>query len=255
MKRYLPILSLALFVLSSCGGSKPAQTGATPIEQRLAEGKKAFAEEKWLDAISAFDDVRLQGPASQYAAEAIFLEGMARYYSETFISAAVDFRSVRRNYPGSEFAARAQFMVGESYYKLSPRPELDQTYSQYAITEYQTFLREYSTAPKQLLDSAEMRIGELRNKMAQKILLSAELYLKMLDTRSALQYFGRTVDSYYDTPSAVESQLRIAEVQFGRKKMKEAQEALSDFDNKFLSASTQEQRTRALQLRQQLSMK
>jgi outer membrane protein assembly factor BamD len=255
VKRYLSILGFFLIVLAGCGGGKPTSNLSSSIEQRFSDGKKAYEEKNWLEAISAFDDVRLQGPASKYAAEATFLEGMSRYYSETYISAAVDFRSVRRTYPSSDFAPRSQFMIAESYYQLSPRAELDQNYTQYAINEYQTFLREYSNAKKELLDSAEMRIAELRNKLGQKILLSAELYLKLLDNKSAIQYFGRVVETYYDTPSAVESQLRIAEVQYDRKKMKEAQEALGTFDEKFLGNSTKEQRERALKLRQQLTLK
>src|SRR5204863_1340327 len=132
----------------------------------FAEGKKAYDKEDWLEAIRIFDEIRLQAPTSSYAVEATYLEAMSRYKAETFISAAVDFRAVRRNYPSSALAPRAQFMVGESYYQLSPRPELDQQYSQYAINEYQTFLRDYSGTERSLSDSAQMRIAELRNKLA-----------------------------------------------------------------------------------------
>ncbi len=254
--QYLIIVSLFAALLGSCGGSKPSQTaGSTPIEQRLAEGKKQYQDEKWLEAIAIFDEIRLQAPSSDYAAEATFLEGMARYNSGTYISAVVDFRTLRRNYPSSPLAPRAQYMIASSYDQLSPRAELDQTYTQSAINEYQTFLRDYSTAPKSLLDSAETRISDLRNKQALKILLSAELYIKLLDNKSALQYFGRVIDNYYDTPSAIEAQLRIAEVQFGRKKNKEAQDAILAFDERFLSTATPAQRQRALALRQQLSLK
>lgn len=230
-------------------------TGANQFEERFKQGKAAYTKEDYLSAQTIFDEVRLQAPTSEFAAEAAFLEGMSRYYSGTYISAAVDFRAVRRNFPTSPFADRSQFMVAESYYALSPRPELDQTYTQYAINEYQSFLRDCPNAGKALADSAEMRITELRNKQALKLLLSAELYIKLVDRKSAVQYFSRIVDGYYDTPSAVEAELRIAEVQYSRKKNKEAQDALEAFDTKFLSNSTQAQRQRALKLRQVLSEK
>jgi TolA-binding protein len=88
-----------------------------------------------------------------------------------------------------------------------------------------------------------------------KLLLAAELYIKLIDRKSAIQYFERVVDNFYDTPAAVESELRIAEVQYGRKKMKEAMQALESFDTKYLSNSSQDQRQRAMRLRQQLSEK
>jgi outer membrane protein assembly factor BamD len=242
--------------LSSCGGSKPAVQGDPKnyIENRFAEGKAAYAKEDWLEAIRIFDEVRLQAPTSTYAIEATYLEAMARYNAGTFISAAVDFRAVRRNYPTATLAARAQFMVGESYNQLSPRAELDQTYSQYAINEYQTFLRDYSS-DKVLADSAQMRIAEIRNKMGQKVLLSGELYLKLSSRNAAIQLFNRVVDNFYDTPSAIEAQLRIAEVQYERKKMKEAQDAVLVFEEKFFTNATPAQRERARNIKQSLSLR
>ena len=246
------------FGVNSCGPSKPTaqQIAANNIlETRFNEGKKAYEKEDWLEAIRIFDEIRLQAPTSDYAVNATFLEGMARYNSGTYISAAVDFRAVRRNYPTSSLAPRAQFMVGESYNMLSPRPELDQTYSQYAINEYQTFLRDYSNTYKPLVDSAQMRITDIRNKMAKKILLSAELYIKLSSNNSAIVFFNRVVDNYYDTPSAIEAQLRIAEVQYGRKKMKEAQDAVLVFEEKFFANATPAQRARAHSIKQSLSLK
>jgi outer membrane assembly lipoprotein YfiO len=245
------------FLLNSCGGSKPAvqPIGSNMLESHFAEGKTAYQKEDWLEAIRIFDEIRLQAPTSDFAVNATFLEGMARFNSGTYISAAVDFRAVRRNYPSSPLAARSQFMVGESYNMLSPRPELDQTYSQYAINEYQTFLRDYSNSDKPLADSAQMRITEIRNKMAKKILLSAELYLKLSSKNSAITFFNRVVDSYYDTPSAIEAQLRIAEVQYDRKKMKEAQDAVLVFEEKFFTNATPDQRERARKIKQSLSLK
>ena len=242
--------------LTSCGSGKTVSlaTGPNAIEMRFAEGKAAYAKEEWLEAIRIFDEIRLQAPTSNFAIEATFLEGMARYNAGTYISAAVDFRAVRRNYPSSPLAVRAQFMVGESYYMLSPRPELDQTYSQYAMNEYQTFMRDYSNSEKSLADSAQMRISELRNKLGQKYLQSAELYIKLSDNKAAIQGYGRVVENYYDTPAAIEAQLRIAEVQYGRKKMKEAQDAVLAFEEKFFTNATPSQRARARNIKQSLSL-
>jgi outer membrane protein assembly factor BamD len=248
-------LILACFgcIFISCGGSKPTAmpaTGANAIEQRFEQGKAAYDKEDWLEAIHIFDEVRLQAPTSNFAIDATFLEGMSRYRAGTYISAAVDFRSVRRNYPTSPLAPRAQFMVAESYYMLSPQAELDQNYSTFALNEYQTFLRDYSN-DKNLADSAQMRITEIRNKLGLKYLLSAELYLKLSDTKAAISGFNRVVETYYDTPSAIEAELRIAEVQYGRKKMREAQDAIQIFEDKFFKDATPAQRNRALAIKRQ----
>ncbi len=139
-------------------------------------------------------------------------------------------------------------MVGESYFQLSPRPELDQSYTALALGEYQTFLRDFPNAPATLLDSAKDRIVEIRNKLAQKYYLAATLYDKLDDPKSALVYYGRILDQYYDLPQAAESELRIAEINLDRKKMDEVRKALDAFDTKYLSTATTDQRDRALKL-------
>ena len=214
------------------------------------------AKEDYVEAIRLFEEVRLQAPASPIAAEATYLEAMSRYNQDMFAGSAVDFRAVRRNYPNSPFAAQAQYMVGESYYQISPRPELDQSYSLLALTEFQNYLHDFpaaaTSANASLADSAQIRIIELRRKLAQKYFLSAQLYDKLEDPKSAAVYYQRVLDNYYDTPPAAESQLRLAEINNDRNKPEDARKNLDAFDTKYLQSATTEERQRALKLHTKL---
>jgi outer membrane protein assembly factor BamD (BamD/ComL family) len=116
-------------------------------------------------------------------------------------------------------------------------------------------MRLYSDGDKPLADSVQNRIVELRTKLAQKLLYSAELYLKLDSRKASISYFERVLDQYYDTTPAVEAQLRIAEVQTARGKTKEAQDAISKFDTKYLEQATPEQRTRAKSIKQSLAIR
>ena len=155
------------------------QTPLGTAEKLFAAGKLAYEKEDWQEAIRNFEEVRVQSPASSMAQEATYLEAMSRYNSDMFSSAALDFHAVRRNYPNSPLAARAQYMAGESYYQISPRPELDQSYTILAVSEYQLFIRDYPKAPSSLIDSAQKRIADLRDKLSTKYFLSAQLYDKL----------------------------------------------------------------------------
>ncbi len=263
---------LALSVLaSSCGSSSDELTKTPPrtsADQQFADAKAAYLKEDYPEAIRLFEAVRLQAPASPIAAEATYMEAMSRYNEDLYAGSAVDFRSVRRNYPNSPYAARAQFMVGESYYQLSPRPELDQTYTLLALTEFQNFLHDFpgtanppspasgTTAPaaptSSLADTAQARILEIRKKLATKYFLSAQLYDKLEDFKSAAVYYQRVLDNYYDTPPAVESELRVAEISTNRNKLDDARKALDAFDTKYLQSATTEERQRALTLHTKL---
>jgi outer membrane protein assembly factor BamD len=240
--------------MTSCASTSDTVNKNT-IEYRFEEAKKAYANEDWLDAIRLFEEIRVQAPTSSYAVEAMYLGAMSRYYNDNNLTAAVDFRNFRRNYPTSALAPRSQFMVAESYYKMSPRAELDQTYTSYAITEYQYYLRMYGDAEKSLADSSEMRILELRTKLADKYLMSGELYLKLDSRKSALAFFERVLNDYYDTTPAVEAQLRVAEIYLARQKLADAEKAIMQFDEKYLGKSTQQQRDRARKVKQYLALK
>lgn len=220
---------------------------------KYAKAQAAFDKGDWAEAVTLFEEVRIEGPASSLAAQATYQEALARFKQELYSGAAVDFRAMRRNYPTAPQIDRAQFMIGESYYYLSPRLELDQTYTYYALQEYQVFLRDFPAAQTSLKDSATHRITELRNKLAQKMLNTAELYVKLEESKSALVYFNRVLDNYYDTDVAPEAQLRIAEVDYDRKKIDAARVALSKFDDKYLSNATPVIRQRALVLKSKLA--
>ncbi|MDP4200699.1 MAG: outer membrane protein assembly factor BamD [Bacteroidota bacterium] len=246
---------LLSFFLFGCGSGSDQMAKPTPVgtaDKLFTDGKAAYAKEDWPEAIRLFEEVRVQSPASNIAAEATYFEAMARFNSDMFSGAALDFHTVRRNYPNSPYASRAQYMAGESYYQISPRPDLDQSYTTLALSEYQIFLRDYPKAPPSLIDSAQKRIIDIRSKLAEKFILAAQLYDKLDDPKSSLVYYNRVLDSYYDTRYAPESELRIAEIQFDRKKMEEAKQALDAFDAKYLREATTDQRQRALKLRSKL---
>jgi outer membrane protein assembly factor BamD len=272
VKQYLYFLIAGLAVFAcSCGSSSDELTKTPPrtsVDQQFSEAKAAYLKEDYPEAIRLFEEVRLQAPASPVAAEATYMEAMSRYNEELYAGSAVDFRSVRRNYPNSPYAARAQFMVGESYYQLSPRPELDQAYTLLALAEFQNFLHDFpgttnppspasgATAPaaplSSLADTAQARILEIRQKLATKYFMSAQLYDKLEDFKSAAVYYKRVLDNYYDMHPAIESELRIAEISTTRNKLDDARKALDDFDTKYLQSATTEERQRALQLHTKL---
>ena len=248
----LPLAGLVAGCSTGPELNKQPQTAQVALDVRFAEGKKAYEKGQYLDAIKIFEDIRVQSPTSEVAAEATYLEGLSRFQEEMYSGAAVDFRALRRNYPKDPLASRAQYMIGESYFRLSPRPELDQTYSSYSIGEFQTFLRDYPGAAPTLIDSAQKRIADVRNKLAQKVFLAGELYLKMQENKAALVFYDRLLDQYYDSQYAPEAQLRIAEIQLSRHRMAESRDAILKFDSKYLESATQAQRQRARSVKDDL---
>ncbi len=257
-RRQILLSAALIFVIWGCGSSTDELTKTpTPqgsAEQLFAEGKADYAKQDYEEAIRVFDQVRIQAPASPMAAEATYLEGMSRFNQEMYAGSAQDFRAVRRSYPSSPYAARAQYMVGESYFQISPQPLLDQSYSILALTEFENFLHDYPNASVTLADSAQKRIVDIRDKLAEKYFLAAKLYEKLDAPKSAIIYYQRVLDNFYDTPPATESQLRIAEIDLDLKKYDDARKALANFDTKYLQLASPSERKRALELHSKLSV-
>jgi outer membrane protein assembly factor BamD len=248
------LVCFSMFLFACGGGQESSRPESIQdnVTARFNEGKVAYDKGDYQDAIRIFDEIRIQAPTSAVAAEAAYLQGMARFKMESYAAAAVDFRGVRRTHAGSDYAPIAQYMIGESYYGMTPRTELDQTYAYHALNEYQTFLRDFPKARTSLIDSAQSRIREIRNRLAHKVLLAAELYVKTEEYKSAVIYYERVLDQFYDSDHAAEAQLRLAEVAYRRNKLEDARAALKKFEEKYLQSANEQQRLRSRSLRASL---
>ena len=122
-----------------------------------------------------------------------------------YLIAAVEFEKLINDMSRSPLVPMAQFKLAECYHKLSPRPSLDQQYTQKAIREYQYFIEENPT--HELKSEAEKNILELRNKLAKKDWGNAEVYRKIRKYKSAIIYYDQVLDNYYDTEWADEALL------------------------------------------------
>jgi outer membrane protein assembly factor BamD len=135
------------------------------------------------------------------------------------------------NMPQSPLVPESQYMLGESYYQLSPRPALDQEYTLKALREFQSFVEEYPLSPHRT--DAEKKIAELRDKLACKEWLNAELYRKMQEYTSSLIYYDVILERYYDTDYAEKALFGKALVYLKMKEYDKAKEQFLAFRDKY----------------------
>jgi outer membrane protein assembly factor BamD len=183
---------------AGCGSS--ADLAGQGAEERFAAGKKLFDDGDYLEAIAEFEIVKLQYPGSAVADDAQYSMGEARFNRGEYLLAIEEYRTLRRNMASSPLVPAAQYRVGLSYYMLSPRPELDQTYTRQAIDELQAFVEYYPLDGHRA--DAEEKIRELNGKLAFKLYDSAEQYVKLGYHRSAGWYFDLVIQQYHDSPYA-----------------------------------------------------
>jgi len=195
--RQLTLLLIIVF-LAGCAGNKPQPEWTAT--QYFNYAKEKFDDEDYYDAANEFTVVVLRYPGSTVADSAQLYLANSHFNMEEYIIAAAEYERLINSMSRSPLVPEAQFKLAESYFSLSPRPSLDQNYTERALREYQNFVEDYPT--HELKEAAEKKIHMCREKLAIKQYKNAENYRKMREFKAAVIYYDIVVNEYYDTELA-----------------------------------------------------
>jgi outer membrane protein assembly factor BamD len=219
----------ALIVIIGCSGRSPEASWTA--EEYFGYAKELYDDEDYFEATNDFTIVILRYAGSAIADSAQFYLGMSHYMLAEFIISAAEFSKLVNNMTQSPLVPDAQFMLAMSYYEMSPRAALDQEYTIKAMREFQLFLEDFPTHEKR--EDVEKKLLELREKMAQKAFMNADLYRKMLRIKSSLIYYDIVLERYYDTTWADDAMVGKAEAFIDMGEYDKAREQLVLAKNKF----------------------
>jgi outer membrane protein assembly factor BamD len=206
----LPVLSA--FIIS-CSASE--ETVQLPVEERFAKAKELFDDGSYLEAIEEFKIITVQFQGSEYNDDAQYFLAECRFIRGEYILASAEYDNLVRLMPGSPFVNIARYQRAESYYQLSPKPQLDQKYSRFALDNFQTYI-EFSPTDS-LVPDAEKKIEELTLKLAQKMFEGGKLYFRLEYYKAAIAYFDKLIQEYHDSPFVDDGMLWKAKAQNERK--------------------------------------
>lgn len=215
VKNFVVVAGMLLFalLLESCASTQELET--LPADVRYQRAKDLFDDEKYLEAIEEFKIVSVQYQGSEFADDAQFYLAESRFRRGEYILAAAEYDNLVRMMPTSPYVPSSRYKKALSHYNLSPKPQLDQKYSRYAVDDFQTFI-EFSPNDSLVAD-AEAKISELTEKMARKVFESGRLYYRMNYYRAAISYFEKVISEYTDTPYADDAMVWKARSQNERK--------------------------------------
>jgi len=202
----LLIMNLAvLIVLSGCSTS-----GKLSRSKDLADREKAamilYAKKDYERASFIIEELLSVFKGTPKAEDMLYLYAQCKFNLKDYLTAAYYFNDFSSQYPLSSRAEECQFMYALCFYQDSDPWYLDQSSSRRSIESIQLYLK--ANPGTKRVDSCNLIISEMREKLAKKSFEQANLYHKIGHHKSAIEAFRQTMEEYPDSKYREESQYR-----------------------------------------------
>ncbi len=192
------IFFLAFFFISvvSCSKFSKVQK-STDYDYKLKMADKYYEEKKYNYASQLYTELFPIFKGNPKFEDLFYKYAYCNYYLKYWMPAENLFKQFTEVFPTSSRAEEMEYMRAFTYYKQSPKQDLDQTNTLKAIGLLQTFINTHPNSTR--LKEANAIIDKLRDKLEAKDHKSAELYFNMGHYRAAAIAFTSLINSFPDT--------------------------------------------------------
>lgn len=188
-------LMAIMLLASSC--ETPEKLMKNPdINYKLKVATNWYNKKEYFKCIPVFEELMGLMKGQRSTEDIYYMYCMANFKQGDYMLAAYHFKSYANTYPTSKKAEECLYMAAVSNSKLSPKYELDQSYTTKAIDAFQSFINQYPQSS--LVDTANRTIVTLRKKLERKALANAELYYKTENYKAAAVSFNNLLTQYPD---------------------------------------------------------
>ncbi|HWV56095.1 MAG TPA: outer membrane protein assembly factor BamD [Longimicrobiales bacterium] len=204
----LRILVASVLVVAGACASRGGAIDQMTIDELMELGREQYTSGRYADAVRTLERLTLAFGYSRMD-EARYYLADSYFRRREYLSAATEFTRLASESPNSPYAVEARYKVCEAYYHLSPRPELDQTYTHAAIDSCDALVLYYPDS--EFADRAREMSQELVDKLARKLYLTAENYFRNRFFDSAIIYYEDVVETYPQSEIAPQALLRMVQ--------------------------------------------
>ncbi|TCN72827.1 outer membrane protein assembly factor BamD [Acetobacteroides hydrogenigenes] len=192
------IVSVIALFLSSCSGFDKILK-SNDYELKYKKAIEYMNKKDFYRASQLFDQITTVYQGTNRDDSVNYFMAKCEFGMENYEGAATLFDSFRNKFPRSVFTEEAEFLFAYSYYKQSPRVELDQTSTSNAIIQMQEFCYKYPQSAKVV--EAKKIIKEMREKLMEKSYISSKLYFDMGGEyyKSAIVAIKRAINEFPDS--------------------------------------------------------
>ncbi len=209
--RFLPVLAIAI-ILVSCGGGMNKILKNPDPEYKLRMAEQFFVKKKYSKAQLLYEDIMPYYKTGKEFENIYYKYAYCAYYQEDYLNAENLFKTFLEIFPNSPRSEEVDYMRAYTFYKQSPKPDLDQTNTIKAIGIMQTFINTHPGSAKN--KEANDIIEICRRKLEIKDHKSAQLYYDLGQFRAAGVSFATLLDNYPESAKADEYKLMIIKSYF-----------------------------------------
>lgn len=190
------IFILLAIITASCGEyEKLLKSGDWELKKQKIYDY--YDDGKYTKSIELLTQVLPRYRATDEAEQLNWINAQANFRIHDYLMAGTYYRNFADTYPGSNNTEEAFYMAALCEYYMSPRPELDQSYTRSAIESFTIFLQRYPNSTR--ADDCREKITELEEKLVEKSYLSARLYYDLKQYRAATVSLANSLKEYPDT--------------------------------------------------------
>ena len=172
---------------------------------RIAE--QYFVKKKYAKAQQLYEDIMPYFKTGKEFEDIYYKYAYCAWYQQDYLNAENLFKTYLEIFPNSTRAEEIDYMRAYSFYKQSPKPELDQTNTIKAMGMMQTFINTHPGSAR--IKEANDIMDICRAKLETKDFKSAQLYYDIGQFRAAGVAFAALLNSYPESSKADEYKLMI----------------------------------------------
>ena len=209
--RLILVLLVSIFLLTSCDHFNRILK-STDYEYKLAKAKEYFDAKDYTKSSQLYDELIPVVKGTEMAADVYYYYTWSEYNLGDYLLGQYHFKNYTRQFPLTPHAEECYYMNAYCFFLTSANYKLDQTSTRNAIREFQSFIDNYPQSSR--IDSCNMMIDKLRDKLERKDYEIMKQYFKLSDWKASIvatkifikeypssryneEMFYLMIDSYY----------------------------------------------------------
>ncbi len=205
MRSLLLILTIALLGVSCSKFTKVQKS--TDYEYKLRMAESYYAKKDYNHAQMLYEELFPIFKGDPKFEDIFYKYAYCSYYLKDWLQAENLFKQFVEVFPTSPRAEEMEYMRAYTFYRQSPKIELDQTNTTKAMGLMQTFINTHPGSPR--IKEATEIIDQFRAKLEAKDYKNAELYYNLGHYQAAAIAFTSLMNSFPDSEKSEDYKFQV----------------------------------------------